>query len=112
MFALDDSELGIEEASKDMDEESFTDHDSAKEKYHSLGPLIWSSSIRDHVTVNFDKGFKIGEISQIDRSSSKARIDFMQSKPPAKHILENFGFWDIKIQSGFIKIMCSPYNLF
>ena len=42
----------------------------------SLGPLIWPPAVGDHVTVNFDTGFRIGEITDI-KENDKVRISFM-----------------------------------
>ena len=48
-----------------------------------LGPLIWPPAIGDHVIVNFDTGFKIGEITDI-KENDKVRITFMHPKPFAQ----------------------------
>ena len=93
---IDDTGLAGEEASSNVDAEDTTDNDCGEEEYSSLGPLIWPPSIGDHVTVNFDKGFKIGEITQINSTPNKVRIDFMQPKPFIKSSPRTFWVWGHK----------------
>ena len=58
----------------------------------SLGPLIWPPAVGDHVTVNFDTGFKIGEITDI-KENGKVRISFMHPKPFAQVPPRRFRVW-------------------
>ena len=58
----------------------------------SLGPLKWPPAVGDHVTVNFDTGFKIGEITDI-KENDKVRITFMHPKPFAQALPRRFWVW-------------------
>ena len=52
--------------------------DSPKEVAYTVGPLILPPAIGGHVTVNFDTGFKIGEVIQLnEKDTNKVRVSFM-----------------------------------
>ena len=76
----------------------------------SLGPLKWPPAVGDHVTVNFDTGFKIGEITDI-KENDKVRITFMHPKPFAQPPpLENSGYGVTKTQDWCTKTIFFLYT--
>ena len=83
--------LESESGGDDMDPEPSEGTSQGGEKNVS-GPLVWPPSIGDHVTVNFDAGFKIGEILELDKADN-VRVNFMHPKAVDKCKPKQFWVW-------------------
>ena len=79
----DDVVENVEDETMENDSVEDVADSYSDDEVSSLGPLKWPPAVGDHVTVNFDTGFKIGEITDI-KENDKVRITFMHPKPFAQ----------------------------
>lgn len=91
-----DSESCIDEISPgDSDEERSESDDEEscgnEQERPGIGPLIWPPALGDHVTVNFDSGFKIGEVLIV--KGKKVKITFMHPRSIEKSKPRQFWVW-------------------